>query len=87
MNSLVILDEAQEIKDGNTGKSKVAKSLKTDFKIASTGTPVENSLMDLWNIFNFLQPELLGSSSDFKQCFSIKNMQDDDYKRLQAKFY
>ncbi len=85
--SLVILDEAQEIKDGNTGKSKVAKSLKTDFKIASTGTPVENSLMDLWNIFNFLQPELLGSSSDFKQCFSIKNMQDDDYKRLQAKFY
>lgn len=85
--SLVILDEAQEIKEGRTGKSKVAKTLKTDFKIASTGTPVENSLMDLWNIFNFLQPEVLGTSEEYKQNFQEKNMEIADYKRLQDKFY
>lgn len=64
--SVVILDEAQEIKETSSHKSTVAKALKADFRIACTGTPVENSLMDLWNIFSFLQPNLLGTKTEFK---------------------
>ena len=77
--SVVILDEAQEIKETSSHKSTVAKSLKTDFRIACTGTPVENSLMDLWNIFSFLQPNLLWSKSDFKaMCNSVQGNEDDN---------
>ena len=85
--ALVVLDEAQEIKEEKSYKSRITKSLKADFKIAATGTPVENCLIDLWNIFNFLQPDLLGSKKDFVKNFNEKNMNEADYIKLQNKFY
>lgn len=85
--ALVVLDEAQEIKEEKSYKSRITKSLKADFKIAATGTPVENSLIDLWNIFNFLQPDLLGSKKTFVKDFNEKNMTENDYIKLQNKFY
>ena len=90
--SVVILDEAQEIKERSSHKSTVAKGLKTDFRIACTGTPVENSLMDLWNIFNFLQPNLLGTSRDFHSlCNTLQgdeeNEQNSAYNKIREKLY
>lgn len=81
--SIVVLDEAQEIKERTSHKSTVTKGLKTDFKIACTGTPVENSLMDLWNIFNFLQPNLLGTSMEFRSlCRSMQGNEDNTSNRV-----
>jgi hypothetical protein len=63
--SLVVSDEAQEYKTPSTKISHAMKALEADFHIASSGTPVENRLLDLWNIFDTLQPPLLGSARDF----------------------
>ena len=81
--SVVIFDEAQEIKETSSHKSTVAKALKADFRIACTGTPVENSLMDLWNIFDFLQPLLLGTKSEFKSiCNKLSGDEDNDSNQV-----
>src|SRR5271166_4216798 len=61
-----ILDEAQAIKNPNAKQTKAAKALKAESRIALTGTPVENHLGDLWSIFDFLNPGLLGSAKQFK---------------------
>ncbi len=63
---LVILDEAQAIKNPVTGQTKAVKKLKADSRIALTGTPIENNLTDLWSLFDFLSPGLLGSHKKFK---------------------
>jgi len=65
----VILDEAQNIKNPETKKSKAARSLISDYRIALTGTPVENHVGDLWSIMEFLNPGLLGSQAYFKDTF------------------
>ncbi len=70
---LVILDEAQAIKNPSTAQSKVAKKLPAQSRIALTGTPVENRLGDLWSLFDFLNPGLLGSAAVFKSF--VKNLQ------------
>jgi non-specific serine/threonine protein kinase len=62
---LVVLDEAQAIKNPGARQSKLAKTLKAESRIALTGTPVENRLGDLWSIFDFINPGLLGSSKSF----------------------
>jgi len=62
---LAILDEAQAIKNPNTRQSKAVKKLRTRARIALTGTPVENRLGDLWSIFDFINPGLLGSAKEF----------------------
>lgn len=62
---LVVLDEAQRIKTPGTLVTNAAKALKTIFRIAMSGTPVENSLMDLWCITDFAVPGLLGSAKVF----------------------
>ncbi|MBN2289440.1 MAG: DEAD/DEAH box helicase [Candidatus Glassbacteria bacterium] len=64
---LVILDEAQAIKNHSARQSKAVKQLKADARIALTGTPVENRLADLWSLFDFLCPGLLGSAAKFKK--------------------
>lgn len=61
----VILDEAQKIKTPGTLVTNVAKAIRADFKIAMTGTPVENSLVDLWCIIDFVVPGLLGNAKEF----------------------
>ena len=62
-----ILDEAQAIKNPNAKQTRAAKSLKATARIALTGTPVENHLGDLWSIFDFINPGLLGSAKQFSR--------------------
>ena len=62
---LVILDEAQAIKNPNARQTRAAKALPARARIALTGTPVENHLGDLWSIFDFINPGLLGSAKQF----------------------
>ncbi|MBL9182709.1 MAG: DEAD/DEAH box helicase [Verrucomicrobiaceae bacterium] len=70
--SMVILDEAQAIKNSGSGSAKAVKALQAPTRIALTGTPVENRPGDLWSLFDFLNPGLLGGSAAFadtvKQC-------------------
>jgi hypothetical protein len=66
---IVVCDEAQKIKTPRALVTRAAKALKSDFKIACTGTPVENSLADLWCLFDFVQPGLLGSLNEFTRLF------------------
>lgn len=74
---LVILDEAQAIKNSLSRQSKVVKSLKGKAKIALTGTPIENHMGDLWSLFDFLCPGLLGSSSRFKNFVNALGKQEE----------
>ena len=60
---LVVLDEAQAIKNPAARQTKAVKRLKADARIALTGTPVENRLADLWSLFDFLCPGLLGTQA------------------------
>ena len=73
--SLVILDEAQKIKNAGTLQSNSVKALKGDMFIAMTGTPIENSLMDLWGIMDFVLPDHLGDQATFRKNFvtRVKN--------------
>ncbi|MBT8342902.1 MAG: DEAD/DEAH box helicase [Desulfatitalea sp.] len=64
---LVILDEAQAVKNPAAKQTQTVKQLKADARIALTGTPVENRLSDLWSLFDFLCPGLLGSAARFKR--------------------
>ncbi len=62
---LVILDEAQAIKNSGIRQTRAAKELRAEGRIALTGTPIENRLSDLWSLFDFLNPGLLGSAKAF----------------------
>ncbi len=62
---LVVIDEAQAIKNPAAKQTKTVKQLRADTRIALTGTPIENRLGDLWSIFDFINPGLLGSSTQF----------------------
>jgi len=81
--AVAILDEAQRVKTPGTLVTNAAKALKADFKIALSGTPVENTLVDLWCITDFLVPGLLGSLKDFACEFQNPLKQEDiDVKEL-----
>jgi superfamily II DNA or RNA helicase len=67
--SIVVTDEAHEYKTPNSKISHAMKALQPDFRIACTGTPVENRLLDMWNIFDTVQPGLLGSAKDFSHTY------------------
>ena len=67
----VVLDEAQNIKNPETKQAKAARALEADYRIALTGTPVENNVGDLWSIMEFLNPGFLGSQASFKRNFFI----------------
>lgn len=77
---LVVLDEAQNIKNPQAHCSRVAKSLKSVFKVAITGTPVENSLIDIWNIFNFLNQDVLLPLQQFKAKFITEKANVNEIK-------
>ena len=64
---LAVLDEAQAIKNPAARQTKIVKRLQADARIALTGTPVENRLSDLWSLFDFLCPGLLGTQAKFKE--------------------
>ena len=63
----VVLDEAQHIKNPDSQNSQAALSLKARFRFAMTGTPIENSIRDIWSLMNFLMPGYLGKRDDFKE--------------------
>jgi SNF2 family DNA or RNA helicase len=67
----IVLDEAQNIKNPETKQARAARSLKAGFRLALTGTPVENNVGDLWSIMEFLNPGLLGSQAEFKRVFFV----------------
>jgi len=82
----VILDEAQNIKNPQTKQAQAARTLRADFRVALTGTPVENHVGDLWSIMEFLNPGFLGTQADFKRSFHIPiqaNRDPEASKRLQ----
>jgi SNF2 family DNA or RNA helicase len=74
----IVLDEAQSIKNMATKRSQAAMNLKANFKVLTTGTPIENHLGELWNLFRFINPGLLGSFESFNQRFAnpIERYQD-----------
>lgn len=83
--STVVLDEAQNIKNSTTKQAQAARALKSNCRIALTGTPVENRLTELWSILHFLNPGYLGSEKSFRQRFAnpIEKLDDvDAAKRL-----
>ena len=63
----VVLDEAQAIKNANTASAKAARLLRADHRLALSGTPIENHLGELWSLFDFLNPGVLGRSSAFQR--------------------
>ncbi|MEG1560713.1 MAG: DEAD/DEAH box helicase [Clostridia bacterium] len=63
----IILDEAQAIKNPATKQARAIKKIEADARICMTGTPIENHIGDLWSIFDFLNPSLLGTASDFSR--------------------
>jgi len=81
--SLVVLDEAQAIKNPNARQTRAVKQLQAPAKIVLTGTPVENRLSDLWSIFDFLCPGLLGSAKAFRDFIKrLEARQRDQYAPL-----
>lgn len=82
--STILLDEAQAIKNRTTKRSKTVMALDGDFRIITTGTPVENHLGELWNIFNFINPGLLGSHDSFNERFAIPIEKNNSLERRKA---
>ncbi|HEX4949739.1 MAG TPA: DEAD/DEAH box helicase, partial [Blastocatellia bacterium] len=88
----VILDEAQNIKNAETKQARAARALKSDYRIALTGTPVENNVGDLWSILEFLNPGFLGTPAEFRRNFflPIQAQRDEEatakLKRLTTPF-
>ena len=69
---VAVADESQAIKNANTSTSRISRALKAQFRIAMTGTPVENSSTDLWSAMEFLLPGYLGSQQRFKRLYGTK---------------
>lgn len=79
--NIIILDEAQAIKNPSTKQTRSIKKLKGENKIAMTGTPIENKLTDLYSIFDFLNPGLLGTSSEFSK-YAKNLIKESSYEKL-----
>jgi SNF2 family DNA or RNA helicase len=82
--SIIVSDESQEYKVPSSKLSHTMKALKADFQVACTGTPVENRLLDLWNIFDSIQPGLLFSAKDFVERFEKQDNETERASRLKA---
>jgi Holliday junction resolvase len=67
--SILVCDEAQKIKNPNAMITRAAKKLNVRFRVACTGTPVENSLVDIWCLFDLIQPGLLGALNEFGRTY------------------
>ena len=74
----LILDEAQNAKNPSSQIAKVVRGLRADHRLALTGTPVENSLRDLWSIFAFCEPGLLGTEASFRRRFENPIAEGDE---------
>lgn len=84
----VVADEAQYIKNNNTKNSKAIKTINAETKFALTGTPIENSLSELWSIFDFIMPGYLYKYKKFKELYEtpiIKEQNEDVMNKLKNK--
>lgn len=84
---IVILDEAQAIKNPATQQARLVKQLKSRIRLALTGTPIENRLLDLWSLFDFIAPGLLGSSRAFADYGKKKSSPANAGEVQQKHFY
>jgi superfamily II DNA or RNA helicase len=80
----VILDEAQAIKNADTASAKAARLLNGDHRLALSGTPIENHLGELWSLFEFLNPGMLGAASVFKLAGGVARSADEETRQLLA---
>jgi superfamily II DNA or RNA helicase len=80
----IVLDEAQAIKNATTKRAKIVQNLQGDFKLATTGTPIENHLGELWSLFRFLNPGLLSSKAAFNDKYNKPIARDGDEGRREA---
>ena len=78
----LVLDEAQAIKNPGTRQTRLVKQLKAAYRIAMTGTPIENRLSELWSLFDFLNKGLLGSAKEFADFTRRLNESREGYARL-----
>ena len=74
----IVLDEAQNIKNPKAAQTKAILKLSAKHRLALTGTPVENRLLDLWSIFNFLNPGYLGKEAQFRKSFEVPIQKDNN---------
>ena len=81
---LMIIDEAQAVKNSTSSQTKALKSLKARQVIGMSGTPVENRLMEYWSILSLVQPKLLGTQKDFKEHFARPIEADRDPNTIDA---
>ncbi len=72
----VVLDEAQHIKNRQTQNAQAVKAVRSRHRLVLTGTPMENSVLDLWSIFDFLMPGYLGSAQDFRERYEVPLLRD-----------
>ena len=79
--STVVLDEAHAIKNRETQTSKAAMKLQADFRLMLTGTPLQNHLSEIWNLFQFANPDLLGSYQQFTDRFILPIERDHNLER------
>jgi SNF2 family DNA or RNA helicase len=77
----LVVDEAQNIKNPKAAQTKAILKLPAQYRLALTGTPIENRLLDLWSIFNFLNPGYLGKEAQFRQSFEIPIQKNNDVMR------
>jgi len=85
--SRIVLDEAQNVKNPDAKQTKAVRALRAPYRVALTGTPVENHLGELWSIMEILNPGLLGSASAFREQFSVpieRYREQDAADRLRA---
>ena len=81
----LVLDEAQAIKNAQTKRTKAIFNLAADFRLACTGTPIENHLGEIWSLFRYLNPGLLGSSERFNERFVNAIERGDSEAKLRLK--
>jgi superfamily II DNA or RNA helicase len=81
---MVVLDEAQAIKNAETKRAQAVQTLQAGFRLALTGTPVENYLDELWSLFNFVNPGVLGSREGFQKRFARPIEREKDPHARQA---
>jgi len=75
---LMVLDEAQHIKNRQTQNAQAVKAIRAQQRLVLTGTPMENSVLDLWSIFDFLMPGYLGTAKDFRERYELPIAKEKD---------
>lgn len=84
--SIVVADEAHTFKDPNTRIAYTMKALRANFRVAMTGTPIQNRMLDLWNLVDFLQPgPLLGSAKEFEAQYERRSVGEEEAKKATAR--